>query len=149
MQGVIGDYGVAGTNDGGEWMVNSCMQYEMTVCNTFFKKRNVQKYTRVREIRGEIVETALMDYMCISGKPKSRVTDLNVLRAVGDVQSSHHVVIYKVLCLFGFSLTLTDRAFLRGVYPKIDKLGRVIVKLGWSPRHSLWNVRGLGKVEGL
>ena len=68
-----------------QWMVNLCMQYEMTVCNTFFKKRNVQKYTWAREIRGEIVETALMDYMCISGKPKSRVTDLNVLRAVGDV----------------------------------------------------------------
>ena len=80
----------------------------MTVCNTFFKKRNVQKYTWVREIRGEIVETALMDYTCISGKYKSRVTDLNVLRAVGDVQSGHHLVITNVCCLFGFSLPLTD-----------------------------------------
>ena len=134
-----------------QWMVNWSMQYEMTVCNTFFKKRNVQKYTWVREIRGEIVETALMDYMCISGKYKSSVTDLNVLRAVGDVQSSHHVVIYKVFCLFGFSLTLTDRAFLRGVYPKIDKLGRVSwkVKLGWSPPRSLVKVQKVVKVKGL
>ena len=44
MQGVIGDYGVAGTNDGGEWMFNWCMQYEMTVCNTLFKKWNVHKH---------------------------------------------------------------------------------------------------------
>ena len=36
---------------------------------------------------GEIVESALTDYMCISGKYKARVIDVNVLRAAGDAQS--------------------------------------------------------------
>ena len=96
VQGVIGDYGVPGMNESGEWMVDWCMQHEMTVCNTLFKKRDVHKYTWVRKVRGEIAESALMDYMCISGKYKARVTDVNVLRAAGDVQSDHHLVVCKV-----------------------------------------------------
>ena len=62
--------------EGGEWMVDWCMQYEMTVCNTLFKKRDVHKYTWVQKLRGEIVESAIMDYMCISEKYKARVTDV-------------------------------------------------------------------------
>ena len=58
-------------------MIDWCMQYEMTVCNTLFKKRDVHKYTWVKRVRGEIVESALMDYMCISEKYRARVTDVN------------------------------------------------------------------------
>ena len=65
VQGVIGDYGVPGMNESGEWMIDWCMQYEMTVCNTLFKKSDVHKYTWIRKVRGMIVESALMDYMCI------------------------------------------------------------------------------------
>ena len=120
VQGVIGDYGVPGRNENGEWMVDWCMQYEMAVCNTFFKKRDVHKYTWVRKVRGEIVESALMDYMCISGKYKSRVTDVNVLRAAGDVQSDHHLVVCKVK-----------------------------VKRGWAPPQPRGEVREVVKVERL
>ena len=60
MQRVIGDYVVPGVNESGEWMVDWSMQYEMTVCNTLFKKKDVHKYTWVRKIRGEIVESAVM-----------------------------------------------------------------------------------------
>ena len=56
VQGEIGDFSVPGMNESGEWMVDWCMQYEMTVCNTLFKKRVVYKYTCVRKVRGEIVE---------------------------------------------------------------------------------------------
>ena len=62
-------------------MIDWCIQYEITVCNTLFKKRDVHKYTWVRRVRGEIVESALMDYMCISEKYRARVTDMNVSRA--------------------------------------------------------------------
>ena len=72
-------------NDSGEWMVDWCMQYEMTVCNTLFKKRDVHMYMWVRRVRGEILESALVDYMCISGKCRARVTGVNVLRAAGGV----------------------------------------------------------------
>ena len=38
VQGVIGDYGVPGMNESGEWMLDWCMQYEMTMF-TFSLKR--------------------------------------------------------------------------------------------------------------
>ena len=53
VQGVIGDYGVPGMNESGEWMVDWCMQHEMTVCNTLFNKNGTPCYlsaTRVRII---------------------------------------------------------------------------------------------------
>lgn len=96
VPGVIGDYGVPGMNESGEWMVDWCLQNEMTVCNTMFKKRDVHKYTWIRKTRGEIVSSALMDYVCISKKYKARVTDVNVLRAAGNIQSDHHLVVCKV-----------------------------------------------------
>ena len=63
IQGVIGDFGVPGMNESGEWMVDLCMQHEMVVCNTLFNKRDVHKYTWIRKVRGEITEKALMDFM--------------------------------------------------------------------------------------
>ena len=47
VQGFIGDNGVPGMNESGEWMYDWCMQYEMTACNTLFKKRYVHKYTMI------------------------------------------------------------------------------------------------------
>ena len=32
MQGDIGVYEVTGVNESGEWMIDSCMRYNMTVC---------------------------------------------------------------------------------------------------------------------
>ena len=62
---VIGDYGVAGINESGEQMLDMCVQFEMAVCNTFFKKRGIHKYTWIRKVRGEIVQSELMDYVYI------------------------------------------------------------------------------------
>ena len=120
VQGVIGEYGVPGVNESGEWMIDWCMQYEMTVCNTLFKKRDLHKVTWVRRVRGEVRESALMDYMCISGKYKARVTDVNVLRAAGAVHSDHHLVVCKVK-----------------------------VKRGWAPKRPTGEVREVVKVERL
>ena len=44
VQAVIGDCGVPGMNESGEWMFDWCVQHEMTVCNTLFKKRDIHKY---------------------------------------------------------------------------------------------------------
>merc|ERR1712002_1318635 len=65
IQGVIGDFGVPGLNESGGWMVDMCIQNEMVVCNTLFKKRDVHKYTWIRKVRGEITERALMEFVCV------------------------------------------------------------------------------------
>ena len=60
---MIGDYGVPGMNESGEWMVDWCMQYEMTLCNPLCKKGAVHKNTWLLKIRGEIVECT--DGLCV------------------------------------------------------------------------------------
>ena len=49
MQGVIGDYGINGVNEGGEWMIDWCMQCEMTVCNTHSR----MKYSQINAMGGK------------------------------------------------------------------------------------------------
>ena len=39
VQGVIGDCEESGMNESGEWMIDWCTQYEMTVCDILFKNR--------------------------------------------------------------------------------------------------------------
>ena len=56
----------------------------------------MRKYTWIQKTRCEIVSSALMDYVCISKKHKANVTDVNVLRAAGDIQSDHHLVVCKI-----------------------------------------------------
>ena len=113
IQGVIGDFGVPGMNESGVWMVDMCKQNEMVVCNTLFKKRDVHKYTWIRRVRGEITERALMDFVCVKEKYKARVTDVNVLRAPGDVHSDHHLVVCKMKLMGGGRATPKPRGEVR------------------------------------
>ena len=83
-------------------MIDWCIQYEMTVCNIPFKKRDMHKHTWVRRVRGEIVESSLMDYMCISEMYRARVTDANVLRAAGGVHSDHPLLVCKLKVKWGW-----------------------------------------------
>ena len=62
LSDVIGDYGVVGRNESGEQMLDMCVQFEMTLCNTFFKKRGIHKYIWIRKVRGQIVQSEL--YIC-------------------------------------------------------------------------------------
>ena len=149
VEGVIGDYGVPGMNESGEWMRDWCMQQEMTVCNTLFKKRDVHKYTWIRYVRGVIVESALMDYMCINERYKARVTDVNVLRAAGDVQSDHHLVVCRVKVKRGCAPP-PPRGEVREVV-KVERLRNVSCKIEFEEcLKNEWDVqkeREIGNVE--
>ena len=74
------------------------------MCHTLFKKRDVHKHTWVQRVRGEIAESTLMDFMCISKKFRARVTDVKVLRAAGGVHSDQRLVVYKVKVKRGWEL---------------------------------------------
>ena len=43
IEGVLGSYGVPGVNESGERLLYMCMEKELTVGNSFFKKKNVIK----------------------------------------------------------------------------------------------------------
>ena len=100
IPGIIGEFGVNGVNDSGERMVEMCSECGMSVGNTYFKKRRVHKYTWERQIRGEVVESAVMDYVLIQNKSRSRLLDVNVLRGVTGGMSDHYLVEGRMKVVF-------------------------------------------------
>ena len=50
---VVGKYGVQGVNENGERLVEVCSKRRMSIGNTWFQKRLIQKYSREGENRQE------------------------------------------------------------------------------------------------
>ena len=90
--GVIGNHGVPGRNESGEELIGLCMERELIVGNTWFRKKRINKYTWERVVRGEVVERALMDYVIISKKVWKRLLDVHVYRGAADGVSDHFLV---------------------------------------------------------
>jgi hypothetical protein len=63
VDGVIGKYGVSGMNESGECLIELYAQHELVVGNTWFRKKDINKYTLVKEDGGRVVDKALMDHV--------------------------------------------------------------------------------------
>ena len=55
-----------GRNESGERLLEMCAEQELVVGNSWFKKNDVYKYTRIRMAEGRVVDKALMDYVLLS-----------------------------------------------------------------------------------
>ena len=98
IEGVLGKYGVPGVNECGEKLLDMCVEKELAVGNSFFRKKSVNKYTWARVADGRVVERALMDYMLITKKRIGRVKDVHVFRGVAaGIMSDHFLVESKVI----------------------------------------------------
>ena len=97
VEGVLGRYGVPGINESGEKLLDMCIEKELTVGNSFFRKKDVNKYTWVRVAGGRVVERALMDYVLITKRMIGRVKDVHVFRGVGAGMSDHFMVEARVI----------------------------------------------------
>ena len=98
LEGVVGKYGVPGVNDSGERLIDMCVEKELAVGNSFFRKRKINKYTWVKVVGGRVVERALMDYMLITKRMIGRVKDVHVFRGVAaGIMSDHFLVESKVI----------------------------------------------------
>ena len=82
MEGVVGKHGVPGRNESGESLLDMCVEQELVVVNSFFKKKMINKYTWVRMANGRVVERALIDYVLIAKRMIGRVKDVHVFRGV-------------------------------------------------------------------
>ena len=60
---VVGKYGVSGENESGERLLDMCVEQELAIGNSFFKKKEMNKYTWIRVTNGRVIERALMDYV--------------------------------------------------------------------------------------
>ena len=89
---VIGKCGVQGKNDSGEELIGLCLEQELLIGNTWFKKKGINKYTWERVERGVVVDRALMDYLIISRNARDRLLDVHVYRGAAEGMSDHYLV---------------------------------------------------------
>ena len=97
VDGVVGKFGVPGRNESGEKLLNMCLEQELTISNSYFKKKLINKYTWIRVANGRVTERALMDYMLITKRMIGRVLDVHVYRGMAAGMSDHFLVEAKVV----------------------------------------------------
>ena len=90
---VVGKYGVPGVNENGERLVEVCSERRLSIGNTWFQKRLIQKYTREGE-NGQ--ERSLIDFVLVDEKSKNLLEDVNVYRGAAGGMSDHYLVEAKV-----------------------------------------------------
>ena len=66
VEGVVGKYGVPGVNESGERLLDMCVEQELVIGNSCFKKKWMNKFTWIRVANGRVIERALMDYVLIT-----------------------------------------------------------------------------------
>ena len=93
---VLGRYGVPGMNENGVRLIEMCLEHELVIGNSMFKKKDIKKYTWVRVIEGRVVERALMDYVLVKRNMFGRVIDVVVYRGEANGVSDHFLVEAKL-----------------------------------------------------
>ena len=90
---VIGNWGVPAVNVSGQSMYEFCVENEMMIGNTWFRKKRIHKYTWVRDNGSD---KALMDYVIVKQSMKADLIDVHVYRgAVEGTNSDHFLVVAK------------------------------------------------------
>ena len=97
VKGVVGKYGVPGENESGERLLDMCVEQELVIGNSFFKKEGINKYTWIRVAIGRVIERALMDYVLITKRMIGRLKDVHVFRGVAAGMSDHFLVEAEVV----------------------------------------------------
>ena len=92
IENVVGMHGVPGTNESGEQLVGMCMEHELVIGNTWFRKKDINKYTWIRVNDGRMVDRALMDYVIVNKSARGRLLDVHVLRGAAGGMSDHFLV---------------------------------------------------------
>ena len=73
-----------------------CVEQELAIGNSFFKKKGINKYTWIRVANGRVIERTLMDYVLITKRMVGRLKDLHVFRGVAAGMSDRFLVEAKV-----------------------------------------------------
>ena len=92
VEGVVGKYGVPGENESGERLLDMCVEQELAIGNSFFKKKGINKYTWIRVANGRVIERALMDCVLITKRMVGRLKDVHVFRGVAAGMPDHFLV---------------------------------------------------------
>ena len=63
------------TYESGKRLLDMCVEQELVIGNSFFKKKGINKYTWIRVANGRLIERALMDYVLITKRMVGRLKD--------------------------------------------------------------------------
>ena len=97
VEGVVGKNGVPGENESEERLLDMCVEQELVIGNSFFKKKGINKYTWIRVANGRVIERALMDYVLITKRMVGLLKDVHVFRGVAAGMSDHFLVEAEVV----------------------------------------------------
>ena len=68
--------------ESGERLLDKCVEQELAIGNSFFKKKGINKYTWMKVANGRVIERALTDYVLITKRMVGRLKDVHVFRGV-------------------------------------------------------------------
>ena len=88
---IVGKYGETEYNDNGERLIEICEQFDLKITNTFFKHKDIHKYTwqqNTRELR------SIIDYIIIRQTSSFKATDVRSYRGA-QCGSDHYLVKMK------------------------------------------------------
>ena len=74
-----------------------CVEQELIIGNSFFKKKWINEYTWISVSNGRVIERALMDYVLITKRMVGRLKDVHVFRGVAAGMSDHFLVEAKMV----------------------------------------------------
>ena len=81
--GITGAFGVPGENDNGRRVVEFCAERGLCVDNTYFKHRNLHKYTRVPRGQDRVEVKSMTDLVIVKKDMLHYVQDVRAVRGMG------------------------------------------------------------------
>ncbi|XP_031358768.1 uncharacterized protein LOC116182371 [Photinus pyralis] len=88
---VIGNQGEDHKNNNGVRLINFCVDNNLIITNTFYKHKEIHKFTREVESRNE---KSIIDYILINREYRKEIIDVKVKRGP-EIYSDHYLVVAK------------------------------------------------------
>lgn len=89
---VIGNQGEIHRNNNGERLISFCVNNNLIVTNTFYKHKDIHKFTREVKSRNE---KSIIDYFLVNRTYRNEIRDVKVRRGP-EIYSDHYLVVAKV-----------------------------------------------------
>lgn len=88
----IGKYGEEKRNNNGKRLLDFCIIHDLIITNTFFKHKDIHKFTRVQPSRGE---RSIIDYVLVERENRSIIRDVRVKRSF-EIHSDHFLLVAEI-----------------------------------------------------
>ena len=90
VPGIVGKWGVPGTNENGNYLVDVCAERRLFLANTCFEHKMIHRFTWGRKV-GDVEQKGLIDYVAVDERLRSEVRDARVVR--GMFRDSDHMAV--------------------------------------------------------